>query len=170
MKNIIISTAFLFLLFIFPAFAAQDSNVIISNINNRLSIYVTKQKDSTNAWYIMDKSNGKSLIGYDFSMFNSIFQMTVSPDEKYLAILSAGEGHPVVEILDLQKLLKNKEYKKLAELNPYPGYISIKKWQKNKLIIESDAMLTEKASKKSILNKSATFVLSMSTLKIKKAP
>lgn len=101
----------------------------------------------------------------------SCYDMSVSPNSKYLALYFVGEGHPWIEIYDLQWLLANKEYKLLKEINPYPGNVYFLKWKKNKLILESDIDLLklqngEPATELLLLETTRKYILHMNTLKI----
>lgn len=63
-----------------------------------------------------------------------------SPDGRYLAVLSAGEGHPVLEVLDLPRLLKGTGGV-LRRIDPYPGSIGVTGWAGPRLRVESDRPL-----------------------------
>ncbi len=71
-----------------------------------------------------------------------VSDVKVSPSEQFLAILSVGEGHPILDIISVKALLNNQE-EPLFSLNPYPGWISAENWQGEKLIITSDRLLSE---------------------------
>ncbi len=76
--------------------------------------------------------------------FIQVFEIKASPDGKFLAVMSAGEGHPSLDIVDLQTLVTKHECKTVVSINPYPSYINIEKWSGNKLIVESEMLLTHK--------------------------
>jgi len=81
---------------------------------------------------------GRSLAG-----MSNVSDIKVSADSKYLAIHSVGEGHPIIEVIDLQLLLIEKKVKTLKELNPYPGFmLSIVGWKKNLLVFKSQMLMT----------------------------
>jgi beta-lactamase regulating signal transducer with metallopeptidase domain len=71
-------------------------------------------------------------------------QMAASPDVKRLAIVSVGEGHPVLDIVDLSALLAGKDAKSFVSVNPYPSWIDIERWEGERLIVKSDVLLTHR--------------------------
>ena len=71
-----------------------------------------------------------------------ISDIKAAPDGEYLAVLSVGEGHPVLEVIDLPKLLEEKTYTVLHKLDPYPGVIEIHSWDGVRLQVSSDMLLT----------------------------
>jgi hypothetical protein len=75
--------------------------------------------------------------------------VALSPKQKYLAVVSVGEGHPHLEfflfneVIDIEETNNEEPAKLLFDINPYPGYISIVKWtDDNNIIVETDRMLT----------------------------
>lgn len=112
----------------------------------RLKVNVFKENtdDGLSMWSEWTVSNPREKYKLECGL-SSMIQITdvkVSQSSKYLAIVSVGEGHPFLDLIDLQALLQNKECKILASINPYPGIINIEKWQNDKLIVTSSALLT----------------------------
>ncbi len=74
-------------------------------------------------------------------------EISISPNDRYIAIVSVGEGHLVLQIFDLKEILNSYEYyeeKKFTQIgfiNPYPGYISIESWRGENIIVSSDIPL-----------------------------
>jgi hypothetical protein len=69
-------------------------------------------------------------------------QALASPDGRHLAVVSAGEGHPVLDLLDLPRLLKGRHGRApLLTVDPYPGMISLEGWTGGRLRISSDRPL-----------------------------
>jgi hypothetical protein len=83
----------------------------------------------------------------------NIVQLEASPDGQYLAVLSVGEGHPLIHIFETREIVKHFEsYQTIDKnkdsylaayysLNPYPGSVDIVKWNKKELFIKSDMLL-----------------------------
>jgi len=71
-----------------------------------------------------------------------ISDIKAAPDGKYAAVLSVGEGHPILEVIDLPKLLQEKTYTVLHKIDPYPGVIEIRSWNGVRLQVSSDMLLT----------------------------
>lgn len=80
-------------------------------------------------------------------------EISISPDDRYISIVSVGEGHPVLQIFDLKEILNSYEYydkKKIYSIgfiNPYPGYISVEGWNGKNIILSSSVSL-DKLNKK----------------------
>lgn len=85
------------------------------------------------------------VIGTDITEFREVWQVLESPDGRFLAVVSAGEGHPSLEVLDLPALIRNKKPIQLLLIDSYPGDVSIGKWQDGRLLISSDMLLTRRS-------------------------
>lgn len=86
---------------------------------------------------------GKNLCG-----MSRVLQAIPSPDGTHLVVVSVGEGHTMLEIIDLPLLLKRKKVRNIAVIDPFPGYIKAIRWERNKLIIGSDMLLTHRITNK----------------------
>lgn len=64
--------------------------------------------------------------------------LSASPSGRYMAILSSGEGHPVLGLFMTDKL----DYGETPEINktfnPYPGDITFLRWEEETLLFESN--------------------------------
>jgi len=72
----------------------------------------------------------------------TVYDIKASPSGHYLAILSIGEGAQMLEVVDLPLLLMEKKYKVLRTIDPFPGGVAIERWDGDKLVITSGALLT----------------------------
>ena len=72
----------------------------------------------------------------------AVYDIKASPSGRYLAILSIGEGAQMLEVVDLPLLLMEKKYKVLRTIDPFPGGVAIERWDGDKLVITSGALLT----------------------------
>ena len=117
--------------------------IVEETAENQKLCVITTGEEAGAYWFLLDGGyyNNK-LLGTGLSAFHLVSQIKASPDKKYLAVLSVGEGHPEIEVIDLQELLKNKRYKVLQDIDPYPGGLAMEKWEKGKLIISCDVPLT----------------------------
>jgi hypothetical protein len=77
--------------------------------------------------------------------------MSLSPDEKFLAIEGSAEGANWIDILLFQPLIKEKNCTRYCSIQPYPGLVYIVGWENESLIVKSDADLT-KLNKKNRLS------------------
>ncbi len=96
-------------------------------------------------WFLLSSGNWQlnQRIGSISADLMLISDIEASPDGKSLAVLSVGEGHPILEVIDLPLLLQKKSYRVLHKIDPYPGTIEIRSWEDNIwLHIASDMVLT----------------------------
>jgi len=67
-----------------------------------------------------------------------------SPDGRFLAVLSVGEGHPVLDLLELRRVLGGSHgTQSLRTIDPYPGGLELLGWEGNRLKVSSDRPLAE---------------------------
>jgi hypothetical protein len=92
-------------------------------------------------WFLIKESSGNRVLGNNLGQLAEVHQLMRSPNGKYLAVLSVGEGHPMVDVVDLPKLLDKGEYGVLQVLDPYPGYIGIDRWYNSQLVVDSTVPL-----------------------------
>lgn len=120
----------------------KDKGVFMLTIGNDETLCVINTDYENGAyWFIIKGLYGNREIGNNLSQLAEVHQLLLSPDGKYLAVLSVGEGHPVIEVIDLQKLRDKYEYTTLHVLDPYPGTMTIDRWEGSKLIIDSNVPL-----------------------------
>ncbi len=125
--------------------------------------------------YLLSKSDRNFQLVGDTAALTNVYDVSVSPDYRYLAVSVVGEGHPWIEIYDLQMLIHFSEVKLLAELNPYPGSIRVVGWESAKLVVESDADLLLKNEEGQIafgdlFESSRKFYFDLSSKKYSKKP
>ena len=86
------------------------------------------------------------LIASDISTLTQIIDIKVSPDGKYLAVMSLDimGSKQILEVIDLPLLLEQKKYNVLQLIDPHPSFVEINKWDGDKLIISSSALLTHR--------------------------
>lgn len=114
-----------------------------------------KKGDPYSIW-IIQKYGRSEILGIGSTSAESDFPlcpdtMSISPDEKYLAIGGSAEGANWVDIIAFQSLIKEKLFTRTFSINPYPGLVYIVGWEKELLVLRSDADLT-KLNKKSRLS------------------
>jgi hypothetical protein len=95
-------------------------------------------------WFLLNAghSGDHRRIGALSAALRLINALDVAPNGRYLAVVSVGEGHPILEVVDLPKLLQGATYTVLHTLDPYPGEIAIDTWHGSKLHVKSDMLLT----------------------------
>jgi len=123
--------------------------------------------------YLLNKNRENRKLTNDSNAFYSVYDMKVSENHKYIALLMVGEGHPWIEIYDLQKLISEQKQELIADINPYPGNINMLKWYNNELFVESDINLTLKNENKELGEENISeifskFIFNVETKKYKK--
>jgi hypothetical protein len=93
-------------------------------------------------WFILAGLTGNRKIGANLSALMEVSELLVSPQGNYLAVLSVGEGHPFLEIIDLKKLRQDNRCVVLHSIDPYPGSVWVKRWESTRLILGSTVPLT----------------------------
>lgn len=71
----------------------------------------------------------------------SISSLNFSPSGKQLAVLTTGEGHPLLDVYDSSQILEKNDIYNLNSWDPYPGWISVSGWDGETLLLEADVPL-----------------------------
>jgi hypothetical protein len=151
----------------------QDKGVLLQSIGNEELLCVINTEDENGAhWFILKDMGRSREIGSNLSCLHQVDQILPSPDYRHLAVLSVGEGHPIVEVIDLEKLRLQSKYVVLQEIDPYPGTVSIDRWEGSHLIVYSNVPLTlrkedGRVDPELILPKDEAFSLDIETGEIK---
>lgn len=119
----------------------QGYDVITAKVGDRAELLVINLADQSSHWYLVGGDGGNRLLGYDLAGFQFIAELAASGDYQYLALVSVGEGHPLLEIIDLRLWLDQGVYQVLHELNPYPGDFELQGWHGHVLKFASSAEL-----------------------------
>jgi hypothetical protein len=111
----------------------KDSNLlVISPDNNSEPIWFNVSK-----WRISVLKNPPPTL-------HDVLTLKASNDNKYLAILSVGEGHPVIDIFLVSDVLSDLKPSFSYSLDPYPGDVTIVEWNAHALHVKSDILLTHR--------------------------
>lgn len=130
---------------------SQFRNVQTVRLNKQpaIGIMVISDERKGPAWYrTEDKWKIESLTDVpETSCQQSVEELSVSPDDKMLAVISVGEGHPCLDVFELKAILtpgdgdEDMLVKPLRTIDPYPGGIMIVGWRKGELDVVSDVPL-----------------------------
>src|SRR5688572_13141845 len=71
-----------------------------------------------------------------------VAELSASMDGKYLAVGLLSEALEYLQVVDLPALLRGGRYKKIGNLGGFPGSVSIKGWDRGKLLVSSDVLLS----------------------------
>lgn len=116
---------------------------LVAVVADQCDLVVDFGEESQSCWSHVCKSATPVELGCDLSAMRQVGDVSVSPDRKWLAVISVGEGHPMLEVLDLGRLLEKHEYAALTTINPYPGTINLHGWREGALLVTSDVPLPE---------------------------
>lgn len=114
--------------------------------------------------FLLNKKGNNSLV---YDGLTAVYELQASTQSTYTAFLTVGEGHPWIEIVQTQSLIDSHRFEPFAEIQPYPGNVSIIKWLDDKrLLIESDIDLSLKnqqqdLSEKNMLDQPSQFIFDM---------
>jgi hypothetical protein len=89
-----------------------------------------------------------------------VAEVRVSPSGRYVAIVSVGEGHPILDVVDLYAVLGGRGPEPLVSINPYPGTINVTGWDGEHLVVESDSPL-DRPKEGEILDEAETFMVAV---------
>ncbi|MBN2695591.1 hypothetical protein JXR93_13095 [bacterium] len=92
-----------------------------------------------NRFHFLVKSPGISFFKLD--------SFLISPDERYMLTLSVGEGHPILEIFEIEMFFNFEGNEELIDpifsLNPYPLWANFEEWKGDNIILSSEIDLTK---------------------------
>ena len=104
-----------------------------------------------------------------------VSDVSISPDRKWAAVVSVGEGHPMLEVIELERLLAKREFAAMTTINPFPGTIHVQGWSDSALLVTSDVPLPEMPIADASIydrigNGHETYAVDLSSWKIEAAP
>jgi len=97
--------------------------------------------ESGSCWFVAHGSDDVQELGCGLAGMHQVSAVVPSPDRRWLAVVSAGEGHPLLEVVDLQDLVASRTYRVVTEIEPYPGAVGIERWNETGLVVSSDMPL-----------------------------
>lgn len=113
-------------------------NVIHTRLNERpdMGLLVISDERKGQAWYETEEGyEVRSIKNVPQTCLQEVWQVSVSPDDNLLAVVSVGEGHPVLEIFSLNEVFsirdgwEDEAVEPLLTIDPYPGWVSIDGWE-----------------------------------------
>lgn len=126
---------------------ASDLKPLRAGLKHDYVLEADARRDETPAcWRLLCKDMAPRELVCDATALHQIVEMQASPDQRHLAVMSVGEGHPILEIIALQLLLEKGNFQSTCTLNPYPGTIWVTRWQQGSLQIGSDVDLQSDSS------------------------
>ncbi len=125
--------------------SGREISARVSN-DCRLVVVLSTPKAETiddATWILQCPRERPRELGRNLSALLAVDTLLPSPDGRFLAVLSHGEGHPWLEVVDLHRLLDRGRYAVLREVNPYPGTIVVEHWLADALVVRSDMPLDQ---------------------------
>jgi hypothetical protein len=92
-------------------------------------------------WTMASADGTRRKVADWLTAMGEIDTVLISPDGASVATVSVGEGHPVLEVFDLEALAAGQRDPLLC-VDPYPGTIHLVKWDRNGLWFQSEMDLT----------------------------
>lgn len=93
-------------------------------------------------WFIQTAKQRNALPSPAVSML-WVSKISIDAENHYLAVVSVGEGHPILDVFSLIDVLAGKAVEPLLSVNPYPGALSLLAWRSGELWVESDVHLLD---------------------------
>jgi hypothetical protein len=122
--------------------ATDGREPLTADVGDRCRLVVTGQDDEQGGcWQLACAGADLVELGCALSALHDVAQLAASPDHRWLAVVSVGEGHPWLEVVDLRRLLDGRGYEALTEVDPYPGTVLLVGWSADGLRVESDMPL-----------------------------
>lgn len=134
-----------------PIFATQEILQAfqchpMASSEHELKLCVLNLSEDQAQWFILKDARLSERVPVAPQSLSNVSDFQISPAQSFLAIVSIGEGHPILDVIELKPLLEQKIEKSLLSINPYPGFIHIEKWQQEQLIVVTDRLLTYSTS------------------------
>jgi hypothetical protein len=126
--------------------AAQvvDDDPLTARVSKTCKLRVHRAAPSLGScWFLACKGKKRVDLGCGLTAMSEVSEVSVSPDHRWLGVVSIGEGHPILEIVDLAKWLSSHEYRALKSINPFPGTINLAGWSGTALLVSSDMPLPQ---------------------------
>lgn len=123
---------------------APADGLLTARVSESCSLLVQdKGLESDTCWSLACESRNVVDLGCGLAAFHAVGALAPSPDGRWLGVISVGEGHPILEVVDLESLLAGQGYQVLTSINPYPGTINLQGWTDSALLVTSDMPLPE---------------------------
>jgi len=144
--------------------------LLCDSLNQTDKLCILNLQQGESQWFLIGAADGNQLLTPHPASMSQVVDFLISPSKQWLAILSVGEGHPIVDIVELTEFLHNHEPKTLISINPFPGTINLVKWQKNQLLVTSDRRISQQNEELSRVEKFYVAIDINHTVRIYSAP
>lgn len=135
-------SAVLFVAVSSQAIADASDPTLRVDLSPRCALEVDIRNDERPAcWRVDCVDAAPRTLGCDTTELHQVADLQVAPDQQWLAVISVGEGHPMLEVVALSDWLAGKPYRAQCTINPYPGTIHAERWDAGRLRVVSDVDL-----------------------------
>lgn len=123
-------------------FADASDPVVRAELSPRCALEVDMRRDEQAACWRLDCVDAAPKpLGCDSTALHQVVAVDIAPGQAWMAVLSVGEGHPMLEIVPLPEFLAGQPYRAQCTINPYPGTVNVERWEAGKLLLSSDVDL-----------------------------
>lgn len=139
MRDGLIVAMFGSMVFTAVACAAEPTlDALSPRISNECELRATSTDPAETCWTLACSTKPPESIGCGLTAMSQVAEFAVSPDARWLAVVSVGEGHPWLEVVPLKPLLRQHRYRARVDINPYPGTVQLVAWREGNLEVDSD--------------------------------
>lgn len=125
-----------------PMQSGSAADVVAVQVGADCRLSVEIRRDETPAcWHWQCGTEPARELACDLTALHQVTDLSLAPDEDSLAVMSVGEGHPILEWVALAPLRDRGEYQVLCTQNPYPGTIWFQGWDDAAMQIGADVDL-----------------------------
>jgi hypothetical protein len=122
--------------------ALADRGLFLAPVGDGEQLCVVMTADE-NRWYVLREHGWSQYLGSNHAAMSVVRQLAPSPDGTWLAVLSTGEGHPFIEVVDLPRLIADGSYTVAYSISTHPnGVVWINRWEGDCLIVDSTGLLS----------------------------
>lgn len=125
-----------------PAAADASDPVLRAELSPRCALEVDIRNDERPAcWRVDCVDAAPRTLGCDATALHQVADVRVAPGQQWMAVISVGEGHPMLEVVALSDWIAGQPYRAQCTINPYPGTIHAERWDDGRLGLASDVDL-----------------------------
>jgi hypothetical protein len=146
---------------------AYAKDMLTTKVSAQCSLETDIRRDEKAAcWRLLCRAKKVIPLGCDLTQMHQITSLSTSPNHQWLAVISVGEGHPILELVNLPMFIDRHQYSTDCIINPFPSTLNIIGWDRTGLLIESDVDLAAKSSTAILLEKNQHFRVVLNTCTI----
>ncbi len=126
---------------------ATESGIAYEEMGDGRMLLVINCTREGPQWFLLGNEN--KLIG-TASGGRSVMNLKISDSGRWLAVATVGEGDSGLVVVDVEDLLED-QWNVVLQVDPYPGGIRVKRWEGDRLLVESDMLLRGRGNDRRVL-------------------